>query len=193
MAASYVLCSGRNVSAILRQTKTLTTFSLYACQRNFALSASRFMLAEPDGPKVITSDVPGPKSLSYIKELNNIQSPLAIQLFVNYNKSIGNYMCDVDDNMFLDVYNQISSLPLGYNHPSLLEAVRNPENIQCFVNRPALGILPPSDFIDKLIKKHKAKKLVVILWILGPPGSPRGRGTRRISQGLRKPYKTLGL
>lgn len=150
MAAAYALGNSRYVSAIIRKTKTLTNFCHDANRRNLVLSSTRYMLAEPDGPKVVTSDVPGPKSLSYIKELSNIQSPATVQLFVNYNKSVGNYICDVDDNIFLDVYNQISSLPLGYNHPSLLEVVKNPENVQCFVNRPALGILPPSDFVDKL-------------------------------------------
>ncbi|XP_067122369.1 4-aminobutyrate aminotransferase, mitochondrial [Centruroides vittatus] len=107
-------------------------------------------IQEPTGPSVVTQDIPGPKSTKLKGALSAIQNTDAVQLFIDYNKSIGNYMCDVDGNYFLDVYNQIASLPLGYNHPAILEAVSDPKNFTAFANRPALGILPPSDFAERL-------------------------------------------
>lgn len=104
---------------------------------------------EPKGPKIVT-DYPGPVSKKLVAELNQIQNAGAIQLFVDYDKSIGNYMVDVDGNTYLDMYSQISSIPLGYNHPALVKAVQDPKNVSAFINRPALGILPPADFNDKL-------------------------------------------
>nr|AFM73662.1 GABA transaminase GABA-TTC2 [Tetranychus cinnabarinus] len=105
---------------------------------------------EPKEPLIRTATIPGPKSIELIKELNTIQLASPIQLFVDYESSIGNYLCDADGNLFLDIYSQISSIPLGYNHPALIEALRDPANTSAFINRPALGILPPKDLVDRL-------------------------------------------
>lgn len=118
--------------------------------RSFKIQICSIATQEPNQPKVITQDIPGPNSVKLKNQLNQIQNPGSVQLFIDYNKSFGNFIVDVDGNQFLDVYSQISSVPLGYNHPALLQAVQDPSNLVSFVNRPALGVLPPKDFIDKL-------------------------------------------
>uniref|UniRef100_A0A8C6LXU9 4-aminobutyrate aminotransferase, mitochondrial n=1 Tax=Nothobranchius furzeri TaxID=105023 RepID=A0A8C6LXU9_NOTFU len=92
-----------------------------------------------DGPLMKTT-VPGPRS----------QNVGAVNFFCNYDDSRGNYLVDVDGNRMLDLYTQISSIPIGYNHPALLKLMANPNNLSTFVNRPALGILPPENFPDKI-------------------------------------------
>merc|ERR1712055_962025 len=73
----------------------------------------------------IRTTVPGPKSVALKKELNSMQEMSSVTFFADYQKSYGNYLCDVDGNTFLDCFMQIASIPLGYNHPAILEALRD--------------------------------------------------------------------
>lgn len=65
--------------------------------------------------------------------------------FVDYETSRGNY-----GNRYLDILCQIASLPLGYNHPSLVKAMTDPKNLPLLVQRPALSLLPPTDWVKRL-------------------------------------------
>ncbi|XP_004627833.1 4-aminobutyrate aminotransferase, mitochondrial isoform X2 [Octodon degus] len=102
-----------------------------------------------DGP-LMKTEVPGPRSQELMKQLNMIQNAEAVHFFCNYEESRGNYLVDVDGNRMLDLYSQISSVPIGYSHPALAKLIQQPQNVSTFINRPALGILPPENFVDKL-------------------------------------------
>ncbi|KAF3818948.1 hypothetical protein GH733_012365 [Mirounga leonina] len=102
-----------------------------------------------DGP-LMKTEVPGPRSRELMKQLNIIQNAEAVHFFCNYEESRGNYLVDVDGNRMLDLYSQISSVPIGYSHPALLKLIQQPQNASMFINRPALGILPPENFVEKL-------------------------------------------
>ncbi|KAL4685965.1 hypothetical protein H8959_001562 [Pygathrix nigripes] len=80
-----------------------------------------------DGP-LMKTEVPGPRSRALMKQLNIIQNAEAVHFFCNYEESRGNYLVDVDGNRMLDLYSQISSVPIGYSHPALLKLIQQPQN-----------------------------------------------------------------
>jgi len=99
---------------------------------------------------IMRTPIPGPRSVALKKELNSMQEMSTVSFFADYEKSYGNYICDVDGNTLLDCFMQIASIPLGYNHPSILEALRDEENIRAMANRPALGWFPTEDWVRKM-------------------------------------------
>uniref|UniRef100_A0A6P7FJJ9 (S)-3-amino-2-methylpropionate transaminase n=1 Tax=Diabrotica virgifera virgifera TaxID=50390 RepID=A0A6P7FJJ9_DIAVI len=115
---------------------------------------------EPDGP-CIKTEIPGPKSKEGIKNLSNLQMVQSVQYLANYQKSIGNYIVDADDNVLLDTYMNIATIALGYNHPAILDTFKDPRHIKCMINRSALGVFPCMDWPSRMenILKSVSPKL----------------------------------
>ncbi|XP_063719304.1 4-aminobutyrate aminotransferase, mitochondrial-like isoform X2 [Symsagittifera roscoffensis] len=93
-------------------------------------------------PHIVPETVPGPKSKELKQELTSIQNTVLLNFFVDYEKSSGNYLVDVDGNQILDAFAQISSMPLVYNHPALLQMMQAEGAVSKVINRPALGMFP---------------------------------------------------
>uniref|UniRef100_A0A8C7T8Q9 4-aminobutyrate aminotransferase, mitochondrial n=2 Tax=Oncorhynchus mykiss TaxID=8022 RepID=A0A8C7T8Q9_ONCMY len=120
--------------------------------RHQQTTAKRVEEVEFDGPCMKT-EVPGPRSKCCPGEhlCPPLQSVVQVNFFCDYEESKGNYLVDVDGNRMLDVYTQIASIPIGYNHPALTKVMADPKNMGTFVNRPALGMMPPEQFSEKLV------------------------------------------
>lgn len=104
--------------------------------------AQHYFPDEPKAPKLVGSTT---KSSEEKTLLNKVFDARAAYFVADYDQSIGNYLVDVDGNTYLDVYAQISSIPLGYNNPALIEAAKSRKMISAIVNRPAMGNFPGSD------------------------------------------------
>ncbi|BEJ12516.1 hypothetical protein CspHIS471_0209760 [Cutaneotrichosporon sp. HIS471] len=115
-----------------------------------AFSSKTIFPNEPTKPSVHTETVPGPASKAASAEIDKIQDPRTHVLVCDYAKSNGNYLVDADGNQLLDVFQQISSIAIGYNVPQLLELGRSDEFITAALNRPALGSFPPKQWAEWL-------------------------------------------
>ena len=62
--------------------------------------------------------------------------------------SLGNYVADVDGNKYLDMFNAIASISLGYNHPVMLEKAKEEVVQQTLVTRAGIGVHPEKHYID---------------------------------------------
>ncbi|OAA55631.1 4-aminobutyrate aminotransferase [Cordyceps fumosorosea ARSEF 2679] len=98
----------------------------------------------------IIEQVPGPVSKATSDKLNTIFDARAVHFVVDYDKSEGTYIVDVDGNKYLDVYSQIASIPIGYNNAALAAAAKSPEMISALINRPAIGNYPSAQWHDVL-------------------------------------------
>jgi len=99
---------------------------------------------------VMTTAVPGPISTEKLRELETKSNFGSVHFFADYKKSKGNYLVDVDNNVYLDVLQQISSVPLGYNHPALAATAASEQFQSIIINRPSMGINPPGETFQML-------------------------------------------
>ncbi|KAF9155193.1 hypothetical protein DFQ26_009818 [Actinomortierella ambigua] len=119
-------------------------------QRKHADQPHGLVKGEPVGPRIQTKTLPGPVGRTALQYLDELQDTRACTMMTDLEKSIGNYVVDVDGNTYLDVFCQIASLPLGYNSEALIKAASSPEMIRMLVNRPALGVQPHSTWARTL-------------------------------------------
>uniref|UniRef100_A0A4W2HJ79 4-aminobutyrate aminotransferase, mitochondrial n=1 Tax=Bos indicus x Bos taurus TaxID=30522 RepID=A0A4W2HJ79_BOBOX len=120
------------------------------CRRHRAGACDRGLCSQRRGPWPPCCSPSGWSAASSTTTACWCRNAEAVHFFCNYEESRGNYLVDVDGNRMLDLYSQISSVPIGYNHPALMKLVQQPQNMSTFINRPALGILPPENFVEKL-------------------------------------------
>jgi 4-aminobutyrate aminotransferase / (S)-3-amino-2-methylpropionate transaminase len=150
-AARSSLRSPRSVPSFIRTLASATTpksASAAAAVQHAApieAMAQPFFPDEPTAP-IIRTAIPGPNSKRAITDLDRVFDTRSLNMIANYQKSLGNYIADLDGNLLLDVYAQIASIPVGYNNPALLAAATSPEMASAIINRPALGNFPQHDW-----------------------------------------------
>ena len=102
---------------------------------------------EPARAAMVTR-VPGPRTEALRARHHRYQDARTVHYYQDARRSLGNYAVDVDGNTLLDVYGHIACVPVGYNHPALLEAFRSERFAWLAGWRPALGVAPPPEWVD---------------------------------------------
>ncbi|KAM3125526.1 4-aminobutyrate aminotransferase [Candidozyma auris] len=140
------MLKSRGLTALARRTHATAAAAGASVKPVAASVAAKYYPHEPKGPHIVTETIPGPRSVQLNKHLGEVFDNRAAYFVTDYRNSVGNYISDADGNQLLDVYCQISSIPLGYNNPALLEAASSPEMASALVNRPALACFPQDDY-----------------------------------------------
>ncbi len=102
---------------------------------------------EPAGIAMKTA-IPGPKTEELRARHHRFQDARTVHVYQDAKASRGNYLVDVDGNVLLDLYGHIACVPIGYNHPELLNAWKSGRFDWCAGFRPALGIAPPPEWVS---------------------------------------------
>jgi 4-aminobutyrate aminotransferase/(S)-3-amino-2-methylpropionate transaminase len=102
---------------------------------------------EPTSASMKTA-IPGPRTEELRARHGRHQDARTVHVYQDAQKSLGNNLVDVDENVMLDVYGHIAALLVGYNHPDLLAAWRNGRFDWTAGFRPALGIAPPREWVE---------------------------------------------
>lgn len=102
---------------------------------------------EPERASMVTR-APGPRTEALRARHQHHQDARTVHYYQDARKSLGNYAVDVDGNVLLDVYGHIACVPIGYNHPDLLNAFRDGRFEWTVGWRPALGVAPPPEWVD---------------------------------------------
>jgi 4-aminobutyrate aminotransferase/(S)-3-amino-2-methylpropionate transaminase len=141
---------------------------LYKLKDKFAPSIS--IKKEANAPLMLTN-YPGPQMKNLLNDLElSSQDYLNTSTFVQHEKSFGNYFVDVDNNTFLDFYTNIGSLPLGYNHPKLVEFTKTDEYLLSFINRLDINRYYPKELenlVHNTIDRITPKKMSQAIFTCG--------------------------
>lgn len=113
----------------------------------YSSATTSLFAKEPNQPTIVTS-IPGPSSTEVSRQIGLFQEERAHAFVVDYEKSLGSWIVDADGNTLLDMFSQIASIAVGYNHPDLLALARSDEFIMATMNRPALGNFPPTKWAE---------------------------------------------
>lgn len=117
----------------------------------------RFWFPKYKSPRVLTS-FPGPRT----REFFNLITPLtkdadSIEFVVNYKKSKGNYFCDIDNNVILDLACQDGTLPFGYNDKAMIKLLKKGKLDTSLINNHSSYIYPNLNFEEMIQEKIIAK------------------------------------
>lgn len=105
------------------------------------------ILGEPERASMKTA-IPGPRTEELRARHGRHQDARTVHVYQDAKQSLGNYLVDVDGNVMLDVYAHIAAVPVGYNHPDLLAALRSGRFDWAAGYRPALGVAPPAEWVE---------------------------------------------
>ncbi|MGE3148408.1 MAG: aspartate aminotransferase family protein [Pseudorhodoplanes sp.] len=84
-------------------------------------------LSYPEMPKIVTNDLPGPKSRRLIEEAMKLQTPTrpSVRGTLVIEEGFGAGIKDLDGNVYIDMSAGVAVSSVGRNHPRVVDAVKH--------------------------------------------------------------------
>ena len=102
----------------------------------------RYLVSYPSRKRFLTT-------CSLKRTHSNYMNASSVLAYVDYDRCKGNYIYDTYGKKYLDMFCQIATLPLGYNHPKLVNWAKNID-YKYLINRPSLGLFPDKEFVNNI-------------------------------------------
>jgi len=141
---------------------------------------------EPDSISLKTSEIPGPIGKEFTQRLDAHYDTQNIELPLDYDNCVGNFAFDLDGNILLDCFTQMSSLPLGYQHPNLVSYAQE-NSLSSVLVQPCMSTFPPKDLpelVEALIRHAPAPVFTEVYFAR--------TGAEAVSSALRCAYMIAG-
>ena len=102
-AAARLRAPITNAPRAIQSVRAQRSYSTAAAAKASTSSTEQpYFPNEPSGPVVKTA-IPGPQSKKAIAQLDKVFETRSLNMLANYQKSVGNYIADLDGNVLLDV------------------------------------------------------------------------------------------
>jgi len=85
------------------------------------------LLSYPEMPKIVTNDLPGPKTRQLLDDALKLQSPTrpSVRSSLAIEEGFGAGIKDADGNVYIDLSAGVAVSSVGRNHPRVVEAVKS--------------------------------------------------------------------
>ena len=122
-------CKAASRSSIARPVLAARSFATAAESSQSNGSTSSLFpspaYTSPSRSSDASSPIPGAQSQALSANIGAFQDPRTHVFVADYGKSNGNYIVDADGNVLLDMFGQIASIAVGYNHPDMVKLARS--------------------------------------------------------------------
>ena len=117
----------------------------------------------------MVTSYPGPNTQNYLSTVSGYTKDAnTIQYIIDYKKSLGNYFCDIDKNVVLDLEAQDGTLPFGYNDKDMVKLLKSDSLDSFLMNGQSMYMYPnfklQASIIPNILRNVSSENMTEVLF-----------------------------